>query len=598
MPFRLGVIRENFSSRLCDSLGPEETLQAAKWLSVARVVLALGCYAWTRFDANPIPRNAWLVRELFVTYVFYSLLMLILLYLHKAADSPYRLTTLAIDLFFAGAITVSTGGPESPFLLLWLFVVVTAAYHWHARETLLTAAVCVLLLSTEALLLRFWPPYFAVAGQPQFWFGKLLMRAGFLLAAGLLAGHIAGRGKELRAESVLLTRVLSQVHVKSGIDNALQEMIGEIAPLYLPLRTSVVLKEGSVEELFLWEAAQSSSSPRIGKVRTVRQFSKLEAEALAVPAPTWHFAGKARWPGFAKRLLALDAAGQEMRHLSSDWQSCLTASEVSPVMVVSFRFEEGRSGRLILVAPSVDGNRKRALRFLQSLVTKVSPAMQNVYTSRDIRKEVGDQVRAGLTRELHDGTIQSLLGAEMQIEIIRRQSLNLSDDAQSRLAAVQSLIHEEVLNLRDLVEKTKPLNFASSELPNFLADLVGRFRRETGINVRITAEQEDPALPPNVCHEVVRIVQESLSNIRKHSGARNVVVTLCDADGHHKLVIAVDGRGFSFRGRVTQPQLDASHRGPSVIKERVRLIGGELTIESFPGQGASLEITIPNESHG
>ena len=68
--------------------------------------------------------------------------------------------------------------------------------------------------------------------------------------------------------------------------------------------------------------------------------------------------------------------------------------------------------------------------------------------------------------------------------------------------------------------------------------------------------------------------------------------------GQQKLLIADDGEGFGFRGRVTQTQLDASHRGPGVIKERVRLIGGELTIDSSPGLGARLEITIPSESHG
>jgi signal transduction histidine kinase len=87
--------------------------------------------------------------------------------------------------------------------------------------------------------------------------------------------------------------------------------------------------------------------------------------------------------------------------------------------------------------------------------------------------------------------------------------------------------------------------------------------------------------------------------VRKHSGASHVVITLCEAnEGQHKLLIADDGEGFGFRSRVTQTQLDASHRGPGVIKERVRLIGGELTIDSSPGHGARLEITIPDKSHG
>jgi signal transduction histidine kinase len=239
------------------------------------------------------------------------------------------------------------------------------------------------------------------------------------------------------------------------------------------------------------------------------------------------------------------------------------------------------------------------LRFMQSLMKHVGPVLQNAYLFRDIHAQVEDQVRARLTRELHDGILQSLLSAEMQIEVLRRQRTNPSGELERRLAALQSLIHREALNLRDLIEKTKPLNFSPKELPDFLAELVAKFRIETGISARLETGEENITLSPSVCQEIVRIVQEGLSNVRKHSGARNVVITLCPGDeGQHKLLIADDGEGFGFRGRVTQTQLDASHRGPGVIKERVRLIGGELTIDSSPGHGARLEITIPDESHG
>jgi two-component system, NarL family, sensor histidine kinase DegS len=268
-------------------------------------------------------------------------------------------------------------------------------------------------------------------------------------------------------------------------------------------------------------------------------------------------------------------------------------------MVSSFSFGEVWHGRLILVGAPFHTDSNEALRFMQRLVKHVGPLVQNIYLLRDIHAQVGDQVRAQLTRELHDGILQALLSAEMQVEVLRRQRPNPSGESERRLAALQSLIHQEALNLRDLIEKTKPLNFSPKELPDFLAEIVAKFRIETGISVRLETGEGNITLPPSICQEIVRIVQEALSNVRKHSRARNVVITLCEGDdGEHKLLIADDGEGFGFRGRVTQTQLDASHRGPGVIKERVRLIGGELTIDSSPGQGARLEITIPNESHG
>jgi signal transduction histidine kinase len=88
------------------------------------------------------------------------------------------------------------------------------------------------------------------------------------------------------------------------------------------------------------------------------------------------------------------------------------------------------------------------------------------------------------------------------------------------------------------------------------------------------------------------MVQEGLVNIRKHSGARSALVRFGAQGGLWKLVIDDDGHGFQFAGRFTLTELDEFRWGPTVIKERVRAIGGDMVIESTPGHGSRLEITI------
>ena len=100
-------------------------------------------------------------------------------------------------------------------------------------------------------------------------------------------------------------------------------------------------------------------------------------------------------------------------------------------------------------------------------------------------------------------------------------------------------------------------------------------------------------LPQKVCRELARIVQESLVNVRKHSGAHNVLVRLAQRAGNLQLTVEDDGKGFSFSGRLSGAELESSGKGPSVIRERVRLLDGELAIESNPGHGARLEVRIP-----
>ena len=81
--------------------------------------------------------------------------------------------------------------------------------------------------------------------------------------------------------------------------------------------------------------------------------------------------------------------------------------------------------------------------------------------------------------------------------------------------------------------------------------------------------------------------------MRKHSQAHHALVRLGSTYAQWNLSLEDDGKGFPFSGRFTQEQLDEIGKGPMIIKERVRLIAGQLTVESNPGQGTRLEITVP-----
>jgi len=100
-------------------------------------------------------------------------------------------------------------------------------------------------------------------------------------------------------------------------------------------------------------------------------------------------------------------------------------------------------------------------------------------------------------------------------------------------------------------------------------------------------------LAPDEQIEVFRIVQEGLVNIRKHSGARHALVRLSSSPTHWILTMEDDGKGFNFSGKFSLEELDQMGKGPQIIKERVRLIGGTLTVESNPGAGTRLEIKVP-----
>jgi signal transduction histidine kinase len=212
---------------------------------------------------------------------------------------------------------------------------------------------------------------------------------------------------------------------------------------------------------------------------------------------------------------------------------------------------------------------------------------------RRLRERAGALERARFARELHDGAIQSLIAVEMQLDVLRRQSGTQSPVINSELGRIQKLLREEVLKLRELMQAMKSFEVDAERLLGFISDTVERFRRETGISAEFANELERVELPQKVCRELARIVQESLVNVRKHSGAQHVLVRLAQRAGNLQLTVEDDGQGFAFSGRLSDADLETTGKGPAVIRERVRLLAGELTIESNPGHGARLEVRIP-----
>ncbi len=140
----------------------------------------------------------------------------------------------------------------------------------------------------------------------------------------------------------------------------------------------------------------------------------------------------------------------------------------------------------------------------------------------------------------------------------------------------------------------RPVDLGPNQLLEFLADTVDRFRRDTGLQARFISDvNEDIALTPHTCREIIRITQEALANVRKHANAQNVLVTFSAENEAYQLEVNDDGRGFDFSGKLTFDDLLHTSRGPTVLRERVHTIRGELVIESTPGKGSRLDIKIP-----
>jgi len=233
------------------------------------------------------------------------------------------------------------------------------------------------------------------------------------------------------------------------------------------------------------------------------------------------------------------------------------------------------------------------LRSLHHSTRQLNPVIHDLFLVGRLKSKAQALASAQVARELHDGVIQSLSCISMQLEELRIQTCSAFAQGTDPLARIQESIREEIASLRDLTQQLRSREIDSGSLLNFLAGMAAKFECEHGIATQFIPEMDEVQLPPQICMEMVRIVQEALVNIRKHSHAKEAHVTLSRQNGNFMLRIIDDGCGFRFSGRRSHEELLAAGTGPVILMERVKSIGGSLCIESEKGTGTCLEITFP-----
>lgn len=582
-------------------LSAGEIRRTERWLATARVALAIA--AEVTLWMEPIRGMAysrWLY-WLLTVYLAHGVVVMLLVRLRPRSTRAFRLVVHSADIVWPALISLFVPAQRGAFFLFFVFVMAAAAYRWGLWETVSTAGAAVLLLWAEAFAVHRGlesaaDQWLKVVRLPRLGVSvhelnleQLVMSSVYLLVLGFLLGYMAQNQKKMRAERAVITRVLSSTRVEAGLTGTMQQILGEVMSIYGARRVLSASQEAHSYRVFLAEINHGSEGSQALRWRETAP----DRDAIYLfKSPAEAIYAERSGNGF--RTVQLDRAGRRLRDFDAKpLQALAEVESFRAVVSVAFLFGKEWSGRVLLFDPRLMGDPEDELRFLQEFAQQVGPAIYNVYLMRRLRERAGAVERARFARELHDGAIQSLIAVEMQLDVLRRQSGTQAPLVNAELMRIQKLLREEVLKLRELMQAMKSFDVDADRLLGFISDLVERFRRETGVSAEFVSEVERVELPQKVCRELARIVQESLVNVRKHSGARHVLVRLAQRGGNLQLTVEDDGRGFPFSGTMSEAELEASGKGPGVIRERVRLLAGELTIESNPGHGARLEVRIP-----
>lgn len=560
-------------------LDSAERLYIERQVTLARAVLvALALVALLETSIEPTRRSA-------VIFLSFYLVIALGMVLAERFFGELRFRIPLTADFIALAVFLVLTPSVSAFWFLLLFSVFALSSRGKTRTMLIV--VCAATVGIIARVAN------SVA-DPFGWHSLIhwLMIGTATLISGLGMGYLGAREREHLARQQFLEKVTRLLQFDRGLAESIRQALGEIALAFNCEQACLAIREEDLERLFVWKVRPSEREPRSPEMLLLTRSETFLADSLEVSL-SWEFReGKGEGFGWDRR------TGQTFRDVPAPPSTTREEFAAKSLMAVTIESAGRPAGRVLLINPTAANGvpqrfSKADLRWLEQIVRHLGPPLENVFLLRNLRARAVEAERSRISRDLHDGILQTLLSLKIQLGVLRQKLPQELEKADSELGNLQKIVQQESEELRRFVTDLRPLRVESADMRELMVGFAERFRNEYAMGVDLFIEDRNLALPDRICRELFQIYRESLHNVKKHANASHVVVKLGQDEAKVFLVIDDNGRGFSFSGRYTSEELDRLRLGPISIKERTRGVGGTLTVESNPGHGARLTVEIP-----
>jgi two-component system nitrate/nitrite sensor histidine kinase NarX len=267
------------------------------------------------------------------------------------------------------------------------------------------------------------------------------------------------------------------------------------------------------------------------------------------------------------------------------------AADIGPTLEVPIRSPDGPLGDIWLGRRSEAAFTDRDRQFLATLSDLASIAIASARMREGERQGAIVAERERIARELHDSLAQILGVAHLRIVALgSRPELAAAPKALAELADLATLTEEAYRDVREAILGLREASRVDRGFIESLEAYLEKYSHQSGIPATLeTTLDGELALPPRSELQIIRVIQEALTNVRKHGAATSVAVRISDGPEGTTIVIADDGHGFD----VAETLLGREGFGLHTMRERMELVGGTLTIDSALGRGTRIIAMMP-----
>ena len=395
----------------------------------------------------------------------------------------------------------------------------------------------------------------------------------------------------------------------NGMALRLQQMVDGLEAKVVAKTHHIEAQRARIETLYEVSAflARADSIEELSKGFAQRVREVMKADAVAV-----------RWSDEANQrylMLASDCFPQEMlddeRSLLAGACACgnlkpdartrvipIHSHELAPMrhcakvgyeslISVPIRLQQRLIGEVDLFFRSAATLRPDEVELLDALASHLASALEGLRAAALEREAAASEERALLARELHDSIAQSLAFLKIQVQLLRAASQKAqADQVQTALDELDTGLRESINDVRELLVHFRTRT-NTDDIEQALQETLQKFRHQTGLPAQLQVLGEGLPLPSDVQVQVLHVVQEALSNARKHAGAQHVNLQVFKG-AQWRFVVQDDGIGFT-----PADARSATHVGLHIMQERASRVGAQVQVDSLPGEGTTVTLTLP-----
>jgi len=546
-------------------------VQTERVIAVGRLTLAAASLFGVWWDPSEPTRAVGITYLLSGVYLAYSLALLVLVW-SRSPGERLPIVSHVVDIIFVSFLQYLTLGPSSPFFLYFVFSLFCAVIRWDWKATLLTAGVVLgaYLLMTAMIIPTLRPHEFD--GE------RFVTRCVYVIVSSAILIYLSKHHERLRLEIERLARWPQPTTLE--LRESMSQLLSHAAKVVDAAHVVVIWEAG--EEPYVMAAQWPVEGSLLSRHPPDSLFPAVSTE-LAEKA----FVAAGRVSSDSE-LLVPNGKGELVPTSGRVRDEVLGLLKGEGLVSAPFRTERV-SGRAFFMG--FTSSASELVPLTEVVAREIGGSLHQLYIAEQMKEIAAGEERIRLARDLHDGVLQSLTGIRLKISAAV-SDIEGSPVARERLSAIERALAIEQRELRRFISGLGPGRSSTGSAGSLASQLAMMRERialewKMPVTIRCSAER----LPDVIERAVPLMVHEAVVNALKHGQPSQVAATVDATRDEVRIVVADDGHGFPFRGRLNHRALTERRVGPRSLLDRVTALGGEVWIDSSDA-GSRVEIAL------